>query len=293
MNDPMNKSSDISTSPAASPRSGARLRKLFFETLYLSAFTFGGGYVIVSLLKKKFVDDLHWISEDEMLDLVAIAQSAPGPIAVNGAIVVGYKLCGFPGILLAVLGAVIPPFLMLSVISLFYSAFRSNFMIHHMLSGMRCGVSAVIMSVTWDMASGVLVEKPKQPRPMQATEGTSPSASAAAATTSSSTATATIATHAAPADGTEKETASRFHWSSLAIMIAAFVANYIVGISTIWIILAVIALGVAVTLSRTKHAPAANAADPHAQMASPTTPATTASDTSDLPDHTTTEEVQP
>lgn len=241
MNDPMNKSSDISTPPAASPRSGARLRKLFFETLYLSAFTFGGGYVIVSLLKKKFVDDLHWISEDEMLDLVAIAQSAPGPIAVNGAIVVGYKLCGFPGILLAVLGAVIPPFLMLSVISLFYSAFRSNFMIHHMLSGMRCGVSAVIMSVTWDMASGVLADK---------------------------------------------------KWSSLTIMLAAFVANYILGISTIWIILAVIALGVAVTLSRTKHAPAANAADPHAQMASPTTPATTASDTSDLPDHTTTEEVQ-
>ena len=242
MNDPMNKSSDISTSPAASPRSGARLRKLFFETLYLSAFTFGGGYVIVSLLKKKFVDDLHWISEDEMLDLVAIAQSAPGPIAVNGAIVVGYKLCGFPGILLSVLGAIIPPFLMLSVISLFYSAFRSNFMIHHMLSGMRCGVSAVIMSVTWDMASGVLVEKPKQPRPMQATEGTSPSASAEAPTTSD----------VAHAGSTEKETTSRFHWSSLAIMLAAFVANYIVGISTIWIILAVIALGVTVTLWRNK-----------------------------------------
>ena len=170
MNESNNTSTDTSEAIAASPCSGARLRKLFFETLYLSAFTFGGGYVIVSLLKKKFVDDLHWISEDEMLDLVAIAQSAPGPIAVNGAIVVGYKICGFPGILLSVLGAVIPPFLMLSVISLFYSAFRSNFMIHHMLSGMRCGVSAVIMSVTWDMASGVLIEKPKHPRPMQATE---------------------------------------------------------------------------------------------------------------------------
>lgn len=225
-----NKSTDIS------PRSGARLRKLFFETLYLSAFTFGGGYVIVSLLKKKFVDDLHWISEDEMLDLVAIAQSAPGPIAVNGAIVVGYKLCGFPGILLSVLGAVIPPFLILSVISLFYSAFRSNFMIHHMLSGMRCGVSAVIMSVTWDMASGVLIEKSKIPRQMQATEGTSSSAS-----------------DVAHADDTEKETSSRFHWSSLVIMLAAFVANYILGISTIWIILAVIALGVAVTLWRNKN----------------------------------------
>ena len=283
MNDPMNKSSDISTPPAASPRSGARLRKLFFETLYLSAFTFGGGYVIVSLLKKKFVDDLHWISEDEMLDLVAIAQSAPGPIAVNGAIVVGYKLCGFPGILLAVLGAVIPPFLMLSVISLFYSAFRSNFMIHHMLSGMRCGVSAVIMSVTWDMASGVLVEKPKQPRPMQATAGTSPSASGTTTTTSD----------VAHADGTEKETSGRFHWSSLAIMLAAFVANYILGISTIWIILAVIALGVAVTLRRTKHASVANAAEPHTQMASQNSPATAASEASDSQRHTTSEEVQP
>ena len=69
------------------------LAKLFVSTLYLSAFTFGGGYVIVTLMKKKFVDEYHWIEENEMLDLVAIAQSSPGAIAVNGAIVVGYKLC--------------------------------------------------------------------------------------------------------------------------------------------------------------------------------------------------------
>ena len=68
------------------------LRKLFFACLYLSTFTFGGGYVIVTLLKEKFVDQYHWIEEDEMLDLVAIAQSSPGAIAVNGAIIVGYKL---------------------------------------------------------------------------------------------------------------------------------------------------------------------------------------------------------
>ena len=274
MSESINKSTDIA------PGSGARLRKLFFETLYLSAFTFGGGYVIVSLLKKKFVDDLHWISEDEMLDLVAIAQSAPGPIAVNGAIVVGYKICGFPGILLSVLGAVIPPFLMLSVISLFYSAFRSNFMIHHMLSGMRCGVSAVIMSVTWDMASGVLVEKPKHPRPMQATDGTPPSASGTTTTTSD----------VAPPGDTKKETSARFHWSSLVIMLAAFVANYILGISTIWIILAVIALGVAVTLGRTKHAPAAES---HTQTATASdTHSTSASEASDAQRHTANEEVQ-
>ena len=103
-----------------------KLVKLFFSTLYLSAFTFGGGYVIVSLMRKKFVDDYHWIDEDEMLDLVAIAQSAPGPIAVNGAIVVGYKMAGLLGIFISVLATIIPPFVIISVISVFYEIFKTN-----------------------------------------------------------------------------------------------------------------------------------------------------------------------
>lgn len=99
------------------------LRKLFFSCLYLSTFTFGGGYVIVTLMKKKFVDDYQWIDEKEMLDLVAIAQSSPGPIAVNGAIVVGYKLAGILGAMTAILGTIIPPFLIISVISAGYHSF--------------------------------------------------------------------------------------------------------------------------------------------------------------------------
>lgn len=138
-----------------------KLRRLFFSTLYLSAFTFGGGYVIVTLLKNKFVDQLHWIDDEEMLDLVAIAQSSPGAIAVNGAIVVGYKICGLPGILCAVLGAIIPPFVILSVISFFYDAFRTNFVAKALLSGMRSGVSAVIVSTVWDMGSDIVKEKNK------------------------------------------------------------------------------------------------------------------------------------
>ena len=98
------------------------LIKLFISTLYLSAFTFGGGYVIVTLMKKKFVDEYHWIEENEMLDLVAIAQSAPGAIAVNGAIVVGYKLAGLVGALTAIVATVIPPFVIISLISVFYAA---------------------------------------------------------------------------------------------------------------------------------------------------------------------------
>lgn len=132
------------------------LRRLFLSTLYLSAFTFGGGYVIITLMKERFVDKLHWIEEDEMLDMVAIAQASPGPIAVNGAIVLGYKLGGFPGILASVLGAIIPPFVILTVISFFYNAFKSSFAIQALLTGMRSGVAAVILSVVWDMFMGVV-----------------------------------------------------------------------------------------------------------------------------------------
>ena len=112
------------------------LWKLFLSTLYLSAFTFGGGYVIVTLMKDKFVDKYHWIEENEMLDLIAIAQSAPGAIAVNGAIVVGYKLAGLAGVLTAIFGTVLPPFLIISVISVFYQIFRDNFIIRELLDGM-------------------------------------------------------------------------------------------------------------------------------------------------------------
>lgn len=135
------------------------LYKLFISTLYLSTFTFGGGYVIVTLLKNKFVDEYHWIEEEEMLDLVAIAQSSPGAIAVNGAIVVGYKLAGIPGVLVSVLGAVLPPMVILSLVSVFYHAFSTNPYIASMLGGMRAGVGAVITSVVYDMGKNVVKSK--------------------------------------------------------------------------------------------------------------------------------------
>ena len=131
-----------------------KLLRLFIETFYLSEFTFGGGYMIVSLMKKKFVNEYHWIEEDEMLDLVAIAQSAPGAIAVNGAIVVGYKLAGISGVIVSVFGAVLPPFLIISVVSVFYEIFRDNRIVAAMLSGMQTGVGAVIISVVYEMAKG-------------------------------------------------------------------------------------------------------------------------------------------
>ena len=141
------------------PNFRLKLWKLFLSTLYLSAFTFGGGYVIVTLMKKKFVDEYRWIGEDEMLDLVAIAQSSPGAIAVNASILVGWRIGNFPGMLVAVLGTIIPPIVILSAISLFYNAFISNIYIKFLLLGMQAGVAAVILNVVMELATPILKSK--------------------------------------------------------------------------------------------------------------------------------------
>lgn len=128
---------------------------LFLSTLTISAFTFGGGYVIVSLLKKKFVDELHWLEADEMLDLAAIAQSSPGAVAVNASILVGYRTLGLPGMAIAVLGTIIPPFVIISLITLCYTAFRTNPIVAAVLKGMQSGVAAVIADVTVNLSRNV------------------------------------------------------------------------------------------------------------------------------------------
>lgn len=135
------------------------LIKLFLSTLSLSAFTFGGGYVIVTLMKKKFVDEYHWIEENEMIDLIAIAQSSPGAIAVNGSIVIGYKLAGYLGVVVAVIATIIPPFVIISLISVFYEIFKTNPIVALMLEGMQAGVGAVIMVVVYDMVTDIIKEK--------------------------------------------------------------------------------------------------------------------------------------
>ncbi len=129
---------------------------LFRSTFMLSAFTFGGGYVIIPLMKKKFADDLGWLEEEEMLNLAAMAQSAPGPVAVNASVLIGWKCFGFWGAIVSVLGTVMPPLLILSVISLFYAAFRSNPVVNAVLKGMMAGVAAVIFDVAFTLISRVM-----------------------------------------------------------------------------------------------------------------------------------------
>lgn len=138
---------------------GRTLRTLFFSTFKLSACTFGGGFVIIPLLRKRFVAELGWIEEQEMLDLAAIAQSSPGAIAVNASILVGYHVARIPGALLTVLGTVLPPLVIISVISLFYQAFRDNAIVNMAMAGMLCGVAAVIFDVVINMTRTVLQKK--------------------------------------------------------------------------------------------------------------------------------------
>ncbi len=145
---------------SAEPPKGLRLyRTLFLSSLQLSAFTFGGGYVIVPLMRRRFVEQLHWIDEEEMLDMTAIAQAAPGAMAVNAALLVGYRMAGFVGALVTMAGTILPPLLMLTVISYFYEAFRDNTVVALILKGMRAGVAAVIADVVVTMARGVARER--------------------------------------------------------------------------------------------------------------------------------------
>ncbi len=145
--------------PSHTPPAGkGKLMQLFLSTLYISSFTFGGGFVIVTFMKKKFVDQFHWIDEQEMLDLTALAQSSPGAIAVNAAILVGWRVAGLAGMAVAVAGTILPPMVILSVISLFYAAFAANRYVALFLKGMQSGVAAVILDVVWGLGGRVVRE---------------------------------------------------------------------------------------------------------------------------------------
>ncbi|UJF16501.1 chromate transporter [Jeotgalibaca sp. MA1X17-3] len=106
-------------------KTGSLYWTLLKSTFVLSAFTVGGGYVIVPLMQKKFVEDLGWIETEEMLDLVAIGQSMPGVLAVNTSILIGYRIAGLSGALTTVLGTVSPPLFIITIISFFICSFKT------------------------------------------------------------------------------------------------------------------------------------------------------------------------
>lgn len=132
---------------------------LFSGMFYISSFAFGGGFVIVNLMKRRFVDELHWLDEDEMMDLVSLAQSSPGAIAVNAANLLGWRMGGFLGMIAAVIGTALPSVLILMVISLCYNAFAENRYVAGVLRGMQAGVAAVIADVVFRQGGSVVKER--------------------------------------------------------------------------------------------------------------------------------------
>jgi chromate transporter len=145
--------------PQTSHSKGALLRKLFVTMLYISSFTFGGGFVIVTFMKRKFVDELHWMDETEMLDITALAQASPGGIAVNASILVGWRVAGLAGMVVAVVGTILPPMVILTIVSYFYAFFATNTYVALVLKGMQAGVAAVILDVVCSMGGNVLKSK--------------------------------------------------------------------------------------------------------------------------------------
>lgn len=119
---------------------------LFLTLLKIGLFTFGGGYAMIALLENEFVSKKEWIDKDEFLDMVAIAESTPGPIAINAATYIGYKSAGFLGSLIATVAVCIPSFVIIYAISLFFDAFLSLTLVSYAFRGIQVCVIYLILS---------------------------------------------------------------------------------------------------------------------------------------------------
>lgn len=132
---------------------------LLAVNLFISAFTFGGGYVVVPMVRRFFVEKRQYFTEEELIDMAAIAQSTPGAIAINLSALAGYKAAGIGGAFISCSAAVIPPLVILTFISAFYKMFISNAVIAAILKGMEAGVAALMVDLITDMCSLILKKK--------------------------------------------------------------------------------------------------------------------------------------
>lgn len=129
-----------------------KLIGLFLTFLKIGAFTFGGGYAMIPLIKRELTEHKKWITGEDILDIIAIAESTPGPIAVNAATFVGMKVAGFLGAFMATLGVVLPSFCIIVVISYVLNAFQSLKVVRYAFFGIRAGVLALVVNAFWMMA---------------------------------------------------------------------------------------------------------------------------------------------
>ena len=121
------------------------LLKIFLTFFKIGAFTFGGGYAMIPLIQREAVENHHWVTDEDILDIVAIAESTPGPIAVNAATFVGYRVRGFWGAVAATLGVVLPSFVIILAISYVLRQFRQLKAVQYAFQGIRAGVLVLML----------------------------------------------------------------------------------------------------------------------------------------------------
>ena len=126
----------------------------FLSFLKIGIFTFGGGYAMIPLVQREVIDK-GWVKEDEFLELLTLAQSAPGPIALNTAVFVGYKVHGYRGMLAAVMGIILPAFLIILVIAIFFNSIRENRVVEAVFKGIRPAVVALMLAPVFGFSKGL------------------------------------------------------------------------------------------------------------------------------------------
>ncbi len=128
-----------------------KLWKVFVTFFKIGAFTFGGGYAMIPLIQHETVEKHGWISDDDILEIIAIAESTPGPIAINSATFVGYRTAGFLGAACATLGVVLPSFCIILAISYVLREFQQIKAVQYAFNGIRAGVLALLVKALWTM----------------------------------------------------------------------------------------------------------------------------------------------
>lgn len=129
----------------------SRIWKLFLSTFRIGAFTFGGGYAMIPIIEREFVETRKYIQADEMLDILSIAQSLPGVLSINASVVIGYRAGGVAGALMAALGVTLPSFLIIILVTLCYAWFTTNIYVAAALRGIRAAVVALMLNAVLRM----------------------------------------------------------------------------------------------------------------------------------------------
>ena len=132
--------------PSPAMKDLSQLPKLFVSFFKIGAFTFGGGYAMIPLIQRETVENHHWITDDDILDMLAIAESTPGVVAVNSATFVGYRVAGFWGALIATFGVALPSFIVISILSLFIMEYKKIQWLNWVFDGIRAGVVVLIFN---------------------------------------------------------------------------------------------------------------------------------------------------